>query len=198
MHMRSCLSDRALLDNWRAGDARCGGELLARHRAGLLRFFQRRAGADADELLQGTWLACLESFQRIRGESTFRTYVFSIARNELCRYYRERSRRQRQLCVDEVALIDPAPSSAERLAHVQRIAALVSALARLSDADRELLHHVYAEDLQSPALAREHGIAPSSVRARLHRARRELAQHIEEPRPKALRSSLARQPRTRS
>jgi RNA polymerase sigma factor (sigma-70 family) len=182
MHIRSRLSDRALLENWRAGDARSGGELLARHHAGLLRFFQRRAGADADELLQGTWLACVESFQRIRGEATFRTYVFSIARNELYRYYRERSQRLRQLCVDELALIDPQPSSPERLADLQRIAALAEALAQLPEADRALLHDVYAQDIQSPALAREHGIAPSSLRARLHRARRELAQRMEQPR----------------
>lgn len=171
-------TDQDLLEHWRGGDVRAGATLLERHTPSLLRFLRRRAGADADELLQATLLACVESHQRFRGEASFRTYMFTIARHELRRLFRERAHRQRQLCVDEVVLIDPVVSSAERLAERQLYAALDDALTQLSVEDRTLLRRFYADDADSGELALERGIKPVSVRARLHRARRALAQHI--------------------
>ena len=178
MHPTTALNDRALLELWRAGDHRSGATLLARHTPSLVRFFRRRAGDDADELLQATLLASVESRQRFRGEASFRTYLFTIARHELYRYFRERARRQRQVAVDEVSLIDPELSSLERLAQLQLHAALQRALEQLAPQDRCLLHRFYDDETDSYRLALEHGIKPASVRARLHRARRVLLQHM--------------------
>jgi RNA polymerase sigma factor (sigma-70 family) len=171
-------TDQALLEMWCGGDVRAGAALLARHAPSLLRFFRRRASADADELLQATLLACVETHRRFRGEATFRSYMFTIARHELQRCYRERARRQCQVAVEEVTLVDPVLSSADQLAQLQLHAAVQEALTHLSAADRTLLRRFYHDDVDSSELALEHGLKPSSVRARLHRARRELAQRI--------------------
>lgn len=48
------MNDGALLDAWRAGDEQAGNTLLSRHFQSLLRFFEDKAGADADELIQRT------------------------------------------------------------------------------------------------------------------------------------------------
>jgi len=171
-------TDTILLERWLSGDPEAGATLLARHTPGLLRFLRRRAGDDADELLQATLLACVESRQRFRGEASFRTYLFTIARHELYRHFRERARRQRQIAVDDVTLIDPGLSSAEHVAQRQLHAALRNALAQLAPRDRRLLHRFYADDEDSQNLALEQGLKAASIRSRLHRARRVLAQHI--------------------
>lgn len=175
--------DLTLLGRWRDGDLHAGGALLARYTQPLLRFFQHRTGtsAERDELLQATFLACIESRQRIRAESSFRTYLFTIARHELFRYYRQRARRQKYLDVDDVMLIDPQLSGAERLAQRQDHAELHTAIAQLSAADRTLLQCFYVDDIDSGTLALQLGRKPSSIRARLHRARRTLLRHIDAP-----------------
>ena len=171
-------SDPEFLAQWRAGDLDAGAALLAGHMPSLLRYFRRYAGEDADELLQVSLLACIENQQRFRGDATFRTYLFTIARHALYRHFRERARRRRQVTLDAVNLFDPALGSVERLADLQLQAAVGRGLAQLGPLDRRLLQRFYADDTDSQHLALEYGIKPSSVRARLHRARRVLAQHV--------------------
>ena len=65
------VSDRTLLEHWRAGDRTACETLLARHCEPLLRYFKRRAGPEADDLLQRTLLLCLESVMRLRNEAAF-------------------------------------------------------------------------------------------------------------------------------
>src|ERR1043166_917760 len=89
--------DLVLLDRWRTGDAAAGEELFQRHFDSIFGFFETKCEADADELTQATFLACLRARDQFRKESSFRTYLFTIARNELYRVLRERQRRDAKL-----------------------------------------------------------------------------------------------------
>ena len=75
--------DMALLEQWRAGDREAGQALFARHFREIYRFFEYRVGGDADDLAQRTFLACVTARDQFRGLSSFRTFLFAIARNEL-------------------------------------------------------------------------------------------------------------------
>src|SRR5262245_53128434 len=81
-------SDLALVGRWRTGDKRAGEELFARHFTDIYRFLANRAGDAADELAQQTFLACVQGRDRFRGGSTFRTYLFAIARKQLYSHLR--------------------------------------------------------------------------------------------------------------
>jgi RNA polymerase sigma factor (sigma-70 family) len=172
-------SDDSLLDAWCAGDKGAGNTLLSRHFTALWRFFENKVGADADDLIQRTLLACAESHTRIRRESSFRTYLFSIARHELYRFFRQKSSAAERLDFGVTSLSDMRTSATARLARAQDKQALESALARLPLDDQILLELAYTEELDSPALAEILGIEPSSVRSRLHRARKQLEQSLE-------------------
>ena len=78
--------DAAQLEAWRAGDQDAGEALIERHYASILRFFRTKAGEDADDLVQLTFLRCVEASERYRGDAGFRAFLFGIARNVLfCR-----------------------------------------------------------------------------------------------------------------
>ena len=164
------VSDVALLEAWRAGDLQAGNALLGRHFRALLRFFENKAGAEADDLIQRTLLACAESYRQIRGDASFRTYLFTIARHELYRFFRQRAQRQ-DIDFGVSSLRDLQTSVTARLQHRERRQALERALAQLPLDDQLLLELFYTEELDSGELAQVFGIEPSSVRARLHRAR---------------------------
>ena len=82
--------DLQLLTAWRDGDEAAGTKLVGRHFDALYAFFAGKVPEAPDELLQRTLLACVEHRDRFEGRSSFRTYLFSIARNELFMYWRKR------------------------------------------------------------------------------------------------------------
>ena len=87
------LSDEILLARWREGEARAGAVLIARHHESLARFFLTKAGTDGEDLVQATFLGLLGGgLERFRGEASFRTFLFAIARNKLLEYIRARVR----------------------------------------------------------------------------------------------------------
>jgi len=172
--------DGALLQAWRAGDNQSGNLLLARHFPSLLRFFQNKVGGDAEELIQRTMLACVESCAAFRGEASFRTYLFTLARHELYRFFRQRA--ARHLDVEASSLLDLTTSVTGRLVRRERVHALEQALEHLPLDDQILLELFYTEELDSGALAEVFGIEASSVRARLHRARAAIARLLQSER----------------
>src|SRR3954471_16282377 len=85
-------SDLDLLGAWRAGDGAAGQALFARHFRRIYRFFETKCQAEADELVQGTFLACMKAKDQFRGDSSFTTYLFAVARRELYRVLELRKR----------------------------------------------------------------------------------------------------------
>jgi RNA polymerase sigma factor (sigma-70 family) len=77
--------DLALLAQWRAGDQGAGEDLFARHFADLYRLLEHRAGDEADDLARRAFLACLQDPDAERRPSSFRIYLFAMARRELVR-----------------------------------------------------------------------------------------------------------------
>src|SRR5262245_44777640 len=110
--------DLALLERWRGGDRAAGQELFARHFADIYRFFENKVGAEADDLAQRTFLACARARDQFQGKSSFRTYLFAIARNEL--YDHLRARRQgAEVDFESASLADLGTSVGARVAKAQ-------------------------------------------------------------------------------
>jgi RNA polymerase sigma-70 factor (ECF subfamily) len=166
-------SDLALLVDWRTGDKQAGEQLFARHFAAIYRFFARRVGDAADELAQQTFLACVVARDRFRAQSTFRTYLFAIARTQLCNYLR-RSAPRRKIELPASSLADVVTSIATRLGRAEQNLQLHAALAALSTDDQMLLELHYWQDLDAGALAEVFESTPGAIRVRLLRARRAL------------------------
>lgn len=181
-------NDIELLERWRAGDNQAGNELFKRHFDSVWRFFDNKIDGDVDELVQTTFLACVKSRERFRAQSTFRTYLFAIARNELYGYLRRRRRDAENIDfgVTSLALLGTTPRSA--VARGQEYQLLLAALYELPVEQQVLLELHYWEEMTPSELAEVFEIPPSTVRSRLLRARqslreamRKLAEHATAP-----------------
>ncbi len=84
--------DFDLLLAWRNGEVAAGNELVRRHFASVFSFLRSKVPDQVDELVQRTFLACVEAVDRIEGSRSFRAYLFGIARRQLIYYYRQRRR----------------------------------------------------------------------------------------------------------
>jgi RNA polymerase sigma-70 factor, ECF subfamily len=107
-------------------------------------------------------------------------WLLGVTRN-LVRELRRRDAKQYELAVAEGVRIstsrepnDPAEDVAERLA-------VLDALARLSDADRELLTLIAWQGLNQSEAAEVLGCSNATLSVRLHRARRRLEKAMESP-----------------
>ncbi|MFO0634870.1 MAG: RNA polymerase sigma factor [Nannocystaceae bacterium] len=154
--------DVELLRRWHGGDKTAGNELFARHFPALRRFFRNKVGhEEAEDLIQRTMLETVRSAPSFRGEASFRTFIFTIARRELCHHIRRKHRKGGEADLDfsvsslEALGTSPSGLAAQRQDH-QRILAALRAIPLDFQITLEL--H-YWEQLEAKELAEVLGIA---------------------------------------
>ncbi|HWB82026.1 MAG TPA: sigma-70 family RNA polymerase sigma factor [Nannocystaceae bacterium] len=166
--------DAELLEAWRMGDGAAGQELFARHAASVMRFFRNKLDVDLEDLVQRTFLACVESRDRVRDGSSFRAYVLRIARNELVNHYVARQRAASRVDPLTTSILDMGASPSVMVASDERDRALLTALRRLPLDLQTALELHYWEELSTSELAEVLGIPQGTVKTRLFRAREQL------------------------
>lgn len=173
--------DNELLRQWRAGDKRAGSELFGRHFDELYGFFRNKvsSGDLAEDLVQQTMLACVRNRDGFRGDSSFRTYLFTIARSRLIDMYRRRGRSEPQEG-GLSSMIDPGQSPSTWFRDGERKRILIEALSRLSFDHQLVLELHYVRGFKGPELAAILEVPEGTIRSRLRRARAALAQHMSE------------------
>lgn len=175
-------SDEELLSAWRDGDARAGKELFERHFKALRRFFTNKVDLhEVEDLMQRSFMGCLEAVERYRGDASFRTFLFSIGRRQLYKHFRDSrvqaGRRADDLSVTSVEALGRTPSSLVGAQEEEEI--LLRALQRISVDHQTVLELHYWEQLTTEEIASVCDIAPATVRTRLHRARHALRDRVE-------------------
>ncbi len=165
------LDDNVLMDRWQAGDAAAGESLVERYFDQLYNFFHTKLDADADELVQLTFLACLDAKDRFRREASFRTFLYAIAKNQLYSMLRTRVRAGRELELDGSSIADLVSTPRTRLARNQEYEHLVTCLRRLPVEQQTLLELHYWSELGMSELAAIFEAPEVTIRSRLHRAR---------------------------
>lgn len=193
--MVSCVrvdADLELLDAWRAGDRDAGVALFDRHFRELYRFFRNKAADRVDDLVQQTMLACVEARERMRGDATFRTYMFTVARNQLYRYWRERGAMDDGVDLESKSIHDLAPSAASVMGRRAEERVLLEALRRIPLEFQVALELYYFEGLRGPQIAEALEVPEATVRSRLRRGLGHLRRQIEalSSSPEVLRSTL--------
>lgn len=74
-------SDRELIERWRTGDSRAATMLVGRHADALARFaVSSGERSEIEELVQDTFVRAFASIDSFRGESSLRTWLFTIER----------------------------------------------------------------------------------------------------------------------
>lgn len=187
--MSATLRDWQLLDAWRSGDRGAGGALVDRHFAAISRFFRNKVTSehDAADLVSQTFLACTETKDRFRGESSFRRYLFAIALNHLRAYIRKKHKRSAEaIDFGIVCVCDLDPSSVSSIVARRRESQLlVRALREIPVDFQVVLELSIFEDLSGPQISALLGIPEGTVRGRLRLGKERLRTRL---------SAIARSP----
>ena len=174
------MSDAQLLQAWAEGDRQAGEQLFERHFEAIARFFRNKLPSDAqhEDLIQQTFLGCVEARDRFRGDASFRSFLFAIAHNQLSKYWRARSRDRLDLQTISVFDLDPSPSAA--LARDEDQHRLLHALRRIPlDAQVALELH-YWEAMTAAEVGEVLGVPLGTAKTRLRRAKQLLEAELRE------------------
>ena len=181
--------DAALLASAIAGDSAAFESLVMPHWDALLRVTQRilRNRADAEDAVQNALLDAFRSLNRFQGRSRFSSWLTRIAMNAALMRLRG-SRREPAISLDEVSEIgemqprihvaDTRPNPEEEYLSKESRALIQKGLKKLSPIHVEVLHLRSMQELSAKEAAVLLEVAVGTVKARLHRARTKLTQHV--------------------
>jgi RNA polymerase sigma-70 factor (ECF subfamily) len=170
-------SDFELLDAWGSGDLVAGQALFERYFDVLHRFFRTKLDDGLEDVIQQTWLACVEGRARFRREASFRTFVLQIARYQLYAHYRARTRRELlDPSVSSVADLNSSPSRVLARGEEERM--LLEALRKMPLDQQIVIELSFWEELTGPEIAEVLEIPEPTVRSRLRRATERLRNEL--------------------
>lgn len=186
-------SDRELYEAWRAGDDHAGNALFDRHFDAVYRFFRGKVTDGAEDLVQQTFLSCVTAASPFRGDSSFRSYLLTIAKSRLYDHLRLRQRRP-DLDFTEMTLEALGPSLGAHLAQREQERLVHLALAKLPLEMHIAVELYYFDELSAAEVAAVLEVPEGTVRSRLRRALdslREALAHLGAP-PELFDSSFVR------
>ena len=172
--------DLELIARWKAGDERAATELVERHSSALARFAVASGERnDVEELVQDTFVRAFGSIDGFRGESTFRTWLFTIERRLLLDRRRAEKRRRDRNELQE----DDAATEYDALDSVvadETQARLQEAVKTLSPTQREVFSLRIAEGLSYKEIAEAVGTTEGAARVHYHNAMRAVKEFLNE------------------
>ena len=135
----------------------------------------------AEEITQSTFCTIVARIGQYTELGRFESWLFRIAMNRLRDEMRRRKRQANPVETETlVGLAGSAQSRASEAAGADEIRALEAALARLSEADRRVIHLRHFAGLSFARIAGILGEPLGTVLARQHRALKKLRQHLSE------------------
>lgn len=176
-------TDSSLLRRAEGGEDGAFDELVERHRDAVFRFAVHLTSnrADAEDVLQQTFLAAWRARAEVRAEPSARPWLLTTARHAAARLRRREQRDSSESLEDLLELGSAAgfgdathtPSHAAELA--EDAARLHAAIAQLPAGEREVLVLRDLEGLDGESVAQLLELAVPAMKSRLHRARLRLA-----------------------
>jgi len=155
------------------------GRVVKRHQDAVSKWMWRftRDRVILEELVQDVFIEAWVSLSRFKGESAFRTWLFTIATRAGYRYWRKKAK--------DVALTTEAADrlmiddGEKEITPSEAAEALYGLLSGLPPRDRLVLTLMYFEEMDTKEIARMTGWTRSMVKVQAYRARNKLRKLLE-------------------
>ncbi|MEZ4453822.1 MAG: sigma-70 family RNA polymerase sigma factor [Nannocystaceae bacterium] len=170
--------DEELLLRWRSGDRSAGEALFERYFEALARFFRNKVSDGVEDLVQQTFVGCVEGVERLRSAASFRSFLFAIAHNLLRTSFRAQRRGITPLNPEVDSARDASPGPSTLLAQHREQRLLLEGLRTVPLDAQVLLELFYWEQLTSAEIAEVMGVPHGTIRSRLRRARELLRERL--------------------
>jgi RNA polymerase sigma-70 factor (ECF subfamily) len=170
------LGDADLIARVRGGERANFEVLVRRHNQRLYRAARAivKSDAEAEDVVQQTWLEVFRHLHQFRGDAQFTTWATRIAVNAALAHARK------QPVIAEVPDVPGDETPDDDVARAELGVLLESCLARLPQGNREVMVLRDVLELDTAETASMLGLTEEAVRVRLHRARAAVAADLTE------------------
>ncbi len=179
--MAKVTEELALVERFRRGDDSAFEEIVEQHAAEVAALANRLLGwpGDVDDVVQEVFVAALAGLKKFRGESSLRTWLFTITVNKCRRYRFRRLRRLRRVTMENAETVESRERGGDRQAMDQETFARVrQAVQRLPRKYREIVVLRYLQGLEPREICELLGITANVLQVRLNRARKRLKEQL--------------------
>ena len=175
---RSEETDMELIDRWKAGDTRAATRLVGRHSLALARFAASAGEREGiEELVQDTFVRAFASLDSFRGESTLRTWLFTIERRLMLDRRRTERRSRETVPVQEADHVSEYGALDGLIAEeVQE--RVRKSLAGLSPTQREVFTLRVQQGLSYKEIAEVVGTTEGAARVHYHNALKTVKEYL--------------------
>jgi RNA polymerase sigma-70 factor (ECF subfamily) len=173
-------SDVELVARWKAGDQRAATLLVERHADAVARFVASLgANHDAEDIVQDTFVRAFSSIDGFRGDSSLRTWLFTIARRLVLDQRRAERRRGEQVPMQDGDVrteFDPLDTVvADETERRMR-----EGIARLTPTQREVFVLRVGEGMSYKEIADTVGTTEGAARVHYHNAMRAIKEFLDD------------------
>ena len=173
-------TDAELIARWKEGDERAASALVARHADALARFaISLGERTDVEELVQDTFVRAFGSIDSFRGESSLRTWLFTIQRRLVVDRRRTLRRRRAEVEVQENDLAT-AYTPLDGVVADETEMRLKGVMARLSPMQRDVFTLRVTEGLSYRDIAEIVGSTEGAARVHYHNALRVVKESLDD------------------
>ena len=174
------LADTDLVARWKLGDERAATLLVARHADAVARFVASAGARDeVAEIVQDTFVRAFASLDGFRGDSAFRTWLFTIARRLVVDRRRWMRRQGQQVAVDD-ADVRTEYDALDAMVGEETAARLRSAMDRLTPTQREVFVLRVGEGMSYRDIAGVAGTTEGAARVHYHNAMRAIKEYVDD------------------
>ncbi len=172
--------DRELIARWKSGDERAATELVQRHAPAVARFVASSGGrGDVDDVVQDTFVRAFNSLDSFRGDSSLRTWLFTIARRLMLDRRRAERRRPSGVEIQEGDAATEYDALDSVVADETRVR-LREALEHLSPMQRQVFTLRVGEGMAYKDIADAVGTTEGAARVHYHNAMRAVKEFLDE------------------
>ena len=174
------VSDTELLDRWRGGDARAGEKLATRYFMPIRAYFLNKAPAAHEDLVQEVFVRLSSKRDSYAGRSSFRVFLFGVARMVLLEYLRAKQKAARFDPMEHSVADTQGGRMSSLMARGESHRLLLDALRELPLADQEILELYYWQKLTAREIAEVQGLPEPTIRSRVRAALKRAGKSFDE------------------
>jgi RNA polymerase sigma-70 factor (ECF subfamily) len=175
-------TDEELYSAWECGDRRAADRLIGRHLQSIGRFFANKVvdASDAEDQTCKTFELCSRKLGSFERNSSFRTYLFGIARNVLRDYIKHKGRHRGDIDFRVTAIHDLGDSPSAFVAQRKDQVLLLQSLRAIPLDYQIVIELSFFEEMTQAQIAEILELPPGTVASRIRRGKQLLDEKMQQ------------------